>query len=49
MGMWSVWMFTVPSLRARDCDLKAINPGPYLLGSHLLIMNHKAYTLDPTL
>jgi len=22
MGMWSVWMFTVPSLRARDCDLK---------------------------
>ena len=22
MGMWSVWMFTVPSLRARDCDAK---------------------------
>jgi len=22
MGMWSVWMFTVPSLRARDCDKK---------------------------
>ena len=20
MGMWSVWMFTVPSLRARDCS-----------------------------
>lgn len=20
MGMWSLWMFTVPSLRARDCD-----------------------------
>jgi len=22
MGMWSVWMFTVPSLRARDCGAK---------------------------
>jgi hypothetical protein len=22
MGMWSLWMFTVPSLRARDCDAK---------------------------
>jgi len=22
MGMWSVWMFTVPSLRARDCAAK---------------------------
>lgn len=22
MGMWSVWMFTVPSLRARECDAK---------------------------
>ena len=22
MGMWSGWMFTVPSLRARDCDAK---------------------------
>jgi len=22
MGMWSVWMFTVPSLRARDCSNK---------------------------
>eukprot|EP00271_Cylindrocystis_brebissonii_P009234 TRINITY_DN23934_c0_g1_i1.p1 TRINITY_DN23934_c0_g1~~TRINITY_DN23934_c0_g1_i1.p1 ORF type:complete len:250 (-),score=31.00 TRINITY_DN23934_c0_g1_i1:329-1078(-) len=22
MGMWSIWMFTVPSLRARDCSLK---------------------------
>ena len=22
MGMWSLWMFTVPSLRARDCGLK---------------------------
>lgn len=20
MGMWSIWMFTVPSLRARDCS-----------------------------
>ena len=20
MGMWSVWMFTVPSLRARECE-----------------------------
>ncbi len=22
MGMWSLWMFTVPSLRARDCGAK---------------------------
>ena len=22
MGMWSIWMFTVPSLRARECDPK---------------------------
>lgn len=22
MGMWSVWMFTIPSLRARDCTAK---------------------------
>lgn len=22
MGMWSVWMFAVPSLRARECDAK---------------------------
>lgn len=22
MGMWSVWMFTIPSLRARDCPAK---------------------------
>ena len=22
MGMWSVWMFTVPSLRARECDAR---------------------------
>ncbi|CAL1362107.1 unnamed protein product [Linum trigynum] len=22
MGMWSVWMFTIPSLRARDCSNK---------------------------
>ncbi|KAL2634152.1 hypothetical protein R1flu_005631 [Riccia fluitans] len=22
MGMWSVWMFTIPSLRARDCSKK---------------------------
>ncbi|CAN0892711.1 Protein RESISTANCE TO PHYTOPHTHORA 1, chloroplastic [Linum grandiflorum] len=22
MGMWSIWMFTVPSLRARDCSKK---------------------------
>eukprot|EP00217_Crustomastix_stigmatica_P003944 CAMPEP_0183792824 /NCGR_PEP_ID=MMETSP0803_2-20130417/2824_1 /TAXON_ID=195967 /ORGANISM="Crustomastix stigmata, Strain CCMP3273" /LENGTH=186 /DNA_ID=CAMNT_0026037193 /DNA_START=57 /DNA_END=614 /DNA_ORIENTATION=+ len=22
MGMWSLWMFTIPSLRARDCDPK---------------------------
>ncbi|KAJ7543783.1 hypothetical protein O6H91_09G052500 [Diphasiastrum complanatum] len=22
MGMWSVWMFTIPSLRARDCSSK---------------------------
>eukprot|EP00897_Mesotaenium_endlicherianum_P003088 jgi/Mesen1/2807/ME000172S01950 len=22
MGMWSVWMFTIPSLRARDCSPK---------------------------
>ena len=22
MGMWSVWMFTVPSLRARDCSAR---------------------------
>ena len=22
MGMWSVWMFAVPSLRARDCSPK---------------------------
>ncbi|CAH8320618.1 unnamed protein product [Eruca vesicaria subsp. sativa] len=22
MGMWSIWMFTIPSLRARDCPLK---------------------------
>lgn len=22
MGMWSVWMFTVPSLRARECEPK---------------------------
>lgn len=22
MGMWSVWMFTIPSLRARDCPEK---------------------------
>ncbi|GMN48729.1 hypothetical protein TIFTF001_017897 [Ficus carica] len=20
MGMWSIWMFTIPSLRARDCS-----------------------------
>ena len=20
LGMWSIWMFTVPSLRARECD-----------------------------
>lgn len=20
MGMWSIWMFTIPSLRARECD-----------------------------
>jgi len=22
MGMWSIWMFTIPSLRARDCSNK---------------------------
>ncbi|CAH2057598.1 unnamed protein product [Thlaspi arvense] len=22
MGMWSIWMFTIPSLRARDCPSK---------------------------
>ncbi|GMH25984.1 hypothetical protein Nepgr_027827 [Nepenthes gracilis] len=22
MGMWSIWMFTIPSLRARDCSKK---------------------------
>lgn len=22
MGMWSIWMFTIPSLRARDCSPK---------------------------
>ncbi|CAN8285703.1 unnamed protein product [Cochlearia groenlandica] len=22
MGMWSIWMFTIPSLRARDCPIK---------------------------
>lgn len=22
MGMWSIWMFTIPSLRARDCPAK---------------------------
>ncbi|XP_010552792.1 PREDICTED: uncharacterized protein LOC104823061 [Tarenaya hassleriana] len=22
MGMWSIWMFTIPSLRARDCSSK---------------------------
>ncbi|XP_074312178.1 protein RESISTANCE TO PHYTOPHTHORA 1, chloroplastic [Silene latifolia] len=22
MGMWSIWMFTIPSLRARDCSTK---------------------------
>ena len=22
MGMWSVWMFAVPSLRARECDAR---------------------------
>ncbi|KAF8074370.1 hypothetical protein N665_1107s0010 [Sinapis alba] len=22
MGMWSIWMFTIPSLRARDCPTK---------------------------
>jgi len=22
MGMWSIWMFTIPSLRARECTQK---------------------------
>lgn len=30
MGMWSVWMFTIPSLRARDCSLKEKDALNYL-------------------
>ncbi|EFJ17355.1 hypothetical protein SELMODRAFT_178970 [Selaginella moellendorffii] len=30
MGMWSVWMFTIPSLRARDCSSKEKDALNYL-------------------
>ncbi|MCO5563518.1 hypothetical protein L7F22_017162 [Adiantum nelumboides] len=30
MGMWSVWMFTIPSLRARDCSNKEKDALNYL-------------------
>ncbi|KAH8933695.1 hypothetical protein BDL97_18G043700 [Sphagnum fallax] len=30
MGMWSVWMFTIPSLRARDCSTKEKDALNYL-------------------
>ena len=37
MGMWSVWMFAVPSLRARECDAKEKDALNFLFIAILLV------------